>query len=749
MHFLIILLFALCAAPLAAGTSIVSGGAPEAVIVLPEKAALTEEFAAEQLSYWIKEITGCSLDIVRAPSKTKNNIYIGRSFAEKKYADDLRYLKDSEGFAIRSDRNGLYLFGARPAGCVFAVYDLLEKNTDIIWPCLAAGMDRIFTASKDLKINKANYRDKPVIPERAWGINNGYYYNHPRTEYFCLRLKTNAANAPEAPRKRFGFTDDDYKCHNLWYYLPWEHYSKEHPEYYCLIDGKRTKPGYHANLCFTASGSAEEFAKNFIRERIESGLECGIAGIGVEDSNATCSCKGCMAPIKLPGGKLLKKEENGAEFISAQYYMWLNRAAREVKKKYPDFKIATIAYMFATTPPPVPIESNIVVVYCPIGKNIKQDFNGSTNKIPLKRLNEWNRLCSSFAIYEYYGCAANYPRPVSYVIQKDLQIMRNMKIYRIYSEWSLKDNAEYMSAMEFWIVCKLLWNPDQDIEALRGEYLRKTFRGAAEEMKKFYDIVRDTWYADGSSSYYYDKAVKSTGYYLLKDPETEQSCRNALNAAVAKADHPASKLLASKILSIFESYVKEAKKSMVKTGKVMIPQIMDASIASVEGGAWADAVEITDFSDLMSPGKKPAAPVSVRIAHDGKNIWFKFHAEGVKFPVEKGPTMWSREHWEIFLQTDRSNPSVPYYHLAFDSDGGKYNAIAFGIKWEHPWKVSIRKNEASWDAVVSVPMENLNIRDNSAKIHFLHHSRQNKANAVWKGNQVHEPGAMTDIVFVK
>jgi len=90
MHFLIILLFALCAAPLAAGTSIVSGGAPEAVIVLPEKAALTEEFAVEQLSYWIKEITGCSLDIVRAPSKTKNNIYIGRSFAEKKYADDLR-----------------------------------------------------------------------------------------------------------------------------------------------------------------------------------------------------------------------------------------------------------------------------------------------------------------------------------------------------------------------------------------------------------------------------------------------------------------------------------------------------------------------------------------------------------------------------------------------------------------------------------------------------------------------------------
>ncbi|HCG25305.1 MAG TPA: hypothetical protein DE060_11680 [Lentisphaeria bacterium] len=746
---LLLLLFVFCTFSLAAQMTVTRNGIPEAVIVLPEKATLTELFAAEQLSYWVKEITGCALDIAHTPSRTKNNIHIGRSFAESKYPDDLHFLKDSEGFAVRMDNDGLYLFGARPAGCVFAVYDLLEKNTDIIWPTLAAGMDRIFTPVRDLTIRRANYAEKPVIQERAWGINNGYYYNDPRTEYFCLRLKTNAANAKEAPRKRFGFTDDDYECHNLHRYLPWEKYGSEHPEYYCLIDGKRAKPGYHANLCFTAPGSAEEFAGNFIRERLESGLECGIAGIGVEDSNGTCSCKECLAPIRLPGGRILTKEENEAEFRSAQYYMWLNRAAREIKKKHPRVRIATIAYMFATTPPPVPLEDNIIVVYCPINKNLKQDFHGSTNKIPLETLKAWNRLCSSFAVYEYYGCAADYPRPVSYIIQKDLQLMRTMKIYRIYSEWILKNNAEYISAMEFWIVCRLLWNPDQDIEALREEYLRKTFRAAADEMKKFYDIVRDTWYADGASSYYYDNAVKSTGYYLLKDPETEKACRNALNAAVAKADHPISKRLASKILSIFESYVEKAKKSMIKTAKVTIPLIADLSIASVEGGAWANAVEITDFYNLAVPSKKTGVPVSVRVAHDGENIWFKFHAEGVRFPVEKSSGMFSREHWEIFLQTDRANASIPYYHLAFDSDGEKYNAIAFGIKWTHPWKVAVRKNADSWDAVAMVPMKGLNIRGNSAKLHFLHHSKQNKTNEVWKGNQVHEPGAMTDIFFAK
>ena len=101
------------------------------------------------------------------------------------------------------------------------------------------------------------------------------------------------------------------------------------------------------------------------------------------------------------------------------------------------------------------------------------------------------------------------------------------------------------------------------------------------------------------------------------------------------------------------------------------------------------------------------------------------------------------------LQTDASNPSVPYYHMAFDTDGRKYNAIAFGIKWSHPWKVSVRKNESSWDALVTVPTEGLNLRNASAKLHFLHHSFQNKVNGVWNGGQVHDPGSMTKIILGK
>ena len=103
MRVLALLLCIFCAAASAEDIFIVKDGKASSVIVLPEKAGLTEEFAAEQLSYWVREITGTPLEIVRKPSPDRTGIHIGRAFAEGKFAGDLRFLEDSEGFAVRSD----------------------------------------------------------------------------------------------------------------------------------------------------------------------------------------------------------------------------------------------------------------------------------------------------------------------------------------------------------------------------------------------------------------------------------------------------------------------------------------------------------------------------------------------------------------------------------------------------------------------------------------------------------------------
>ena len=140
---------------------LVRDGKPEAVIVIPEKASLTEEFAASQLRYWLREITGAELEITGKPADGKTGIFLGRSFAEKMFPDDIRKLDGTEGFAIREKDGNLYFFCGLPCGLNFAVYDFLEKNTDIIWPCYRTGFDRVFTPVRTLSANVCDYRRSP------------------------------------------------------------------------------------------------------------------------------------------------------------------------------------------------------------------------------------------------------------------------------------------------------------------------------------------------------------------------------------------------------------------------------------------------------------------------------------------------------------------------------------------------------------------------------------------------------------
>ena len=62
--------------------ALVTGGKPAATIVVPEKPTLNEGFAAGELQYWVKEITGAELPIAVAQERNPPGVYIGRRFAE-------------------------------------------------------------------------------------------------------------------------------------------------------------------------------------------------------------------------------------------------------------------------------------------------------------------------------------------------------------------------------------------------------------------------------------------------------------------------------------------------------------------------------------------------------------------------------------------------------------------------------------------------------------------------------------------
>ena len=738
---------------------LVREGRPVATIVVKADDS-PAEFAAGQLRYWTREITGADLPVAtNAATVARPRVFVGRALAADAFPDDVAWLGESQGFAIREKDGDLYVFGGGlGAGALFGCYDLLEKASDIIWPCIEPGFDRIFTPTKDLVVTKANYREKPTIARRM------VMHDHDARDFYHFLRNRVSTSSIDCPLRRVGLEMDGSMCHNTLLYIPWERYGKTHPEFFAEQDGvrKRQTGGFDGNACWSSMEGAEEYAKNFVAERVDGGLPCFQYGIGAEDNNKVCTCAKCLAPITLADGRVLKIDEDEELFRSTQFLRWISHIAETVGKIRPGTRIETIAYMYATRPPALTLPKNVAVQYAPISKNMKQDYFGETNRKPKLYLDQWAERCGELSFFEYWGDGAAFPRPITKILAVDIPYMAAHKTTCVNTEWGHRGDAAFVSAMEFWVTCRLLWNAERPLEEYREEYLRKAYRGAADDMRVFYDALREAWYADSSPSYYYDNAVALTGYYFLNDEKLAATCYGALTNAYAKADHPVSKALVGKIKSIMERNLAAARKTFVKGGRATIPKVTDGTLCAIEGAGWGQALVLRAGKELTLAFKKdnvPNVPVEVRLAHDGKNLCVRYHAgwnpavfKKVNEAIVgkwKPSDMWSNEHWEIFLQTSRSDPSAPYYMLGVDPAGRQATNAGYDACAKPPaWTAEVRRSDDAWDAVCVFPFDAFKVtKDFPPRIHFMHHAQMSPEAcewATWGGAGVHDVSAFTD-----
>lgn len=732
-----------------ADVALVQDGKTVATVVVRADDA-PAEFAAGQLQYWTREITGASLPVVTdAADVPPPRVFVGRALAEAAFPDDAAWLGASQGFAVRERDGDLYVFGGMGVGALFGCYDMLEQATDLIWPCREAGFDRIFTPTKDLIVRKTGYREKPTIARRT------FMHDHDARDFYHFLRNRAYASYLDCPLKTVGIEMDGSECHNTLKYLPWERYGKTHPEFYAEQNGvrKRQTGGFDGNACWSSMEGAAEYAKNFVRERIDGGIPCFQYGIGAEDNNLVCTCAKCLAPLALPDGRVLKVEDDEELFRSTQFLLWISRIAEEIDRLRPGTRIETIAYMYASRPPAIALPKNVAVQYAPIFKNMKQDYFGGTNKKAKLYLDQWAERCDELSFFEYWGDGAAFPRPITKILAVDIPYMAARKTTCVNSEWGHRGDAPFVSAMEFWVTCRLLWNASRPLEDCREEYLRKAYRAGAADMRVFYDTLRAAWYADSSPSYYYDNAVGLTGYYFLGDEKLGLTCYTALSNAYAKADHPVSKALVGKIKEIMERNLAQARKTFVKGGRSTIPRVKGESIRAIEGAEWGEALVLRADRELLPMFKlvkSLTAPVEARLAHDGRNLYVKYHAgydpAVFQAKAETAKTLWENEHWGLFLQTSRSDPAVPYYLLGVDPTGRRVTNAGYDLCENPPeWTVEVRRTADSWDAVCVIPFAAFNItRAFSPRIQFLHQAQKalDKSEwASWKGLGVHNVSA--------
>ncbi|MFA7173378.1 MAG: DUF4838 domain-containing protein [Kiritimatiellia bacterium] len=599
------------------GPAIVLDGKPAAeIVVAPGELAKS----SEELQLWIKEITGACLPVVAEPSDTlETRIFLGTAFA-KEFAQEIKEMDGTDGFCLRSHGKNIYLFGANPKGTMNAVFAFLERNTDIIWPRPDPTMNAVFSKRIDLHAVNCSALEIPVMTARGWGTNGGI---NPNDEIFNTRNRCNrplggggfdpgnASRIPWGNKLTYG---GGHNLYNLLTGFKKDEIAKmfaEHPDYFALINGERQFPkGMENNPCFTNPAMLDTFVASVLELFEQRPLPPNSdLGIHVEDNWGLCECPTCLAPIKLPDGKILSLQEKN--FRSTQYYLWLNEVVRRIRKIHPDQQFDGYAYFFTAPAPVIAVHPAFGNRFCPyVRPNDKMPLFAPVNRDWIERISAWCKVSPRIILREYYGCGMRFPRPWAEVAAADLRVLSRMGVREVTSEIApdrTKSHSEKLephyylswdgSCHDFWVITRLFWNPDQDVETLRRTFLQRTFRAAAMPMARYYATLRQVWFEDTLPSTLGDSPVNCMKHYIL-EKGLEESLHSYLVEAEKLADHPVSKKIIQRHRAIFEMYSQEAKG--LKTPLASVPLLMRTDYGNKQHTSWGGGAvhQMGEFGNL-------------------------------------------------------------------------------------------------------------------------------------------------------
>ena len=753
-------------------------------IAIDLNAPRTVQYAAKELQNYLRMITTARYSIQHNADHWKPTTFvlgtkdcpIIKPFLKGTTAREVKKLRD-DGYAVFQRFNKILIIGNNSRGMLNGVHRFIQKHTDFIWVRPYKEL-AIYTENPNLKLAVSDYVDNPKFKMRGWGANGHLATRSEEYMMYVSRLGNNWApggtsDAVLGRQLDHGLILEFGGGHNmttLW--LPKKKYGKTNPEYYMLVDGKRRTEG-RLQLCY----SNQEMIDTFIKETLNIVKTLPeyyeTINIMIDDTPTFCQCEGCEKPIKLPNGKMLTKDKDG--YKSTLFYMFLNQVARAVTKARPGLDIKCFGYFFTATPPEIPVEKNIRISFCPYVRNDKQTLFGPTNSKWLARTNKYAKMSSGLMWREYYYCSRKFPRAQSNIIATDLRHINKHGIRMIYAETSWGDRPGYpigskgytehnyftMVGPEFWTINMLYWDPWQDPDELRNEYIKRTYREGAPGVQKFYKLIRDSWLNDPTPAAFNDDYRNDMGYYVVSKDLTEP-CRQALAEAKATVKDPRSAKQLDILIETFESWLKQATAG-AKT-KVDVPKadIREFPGFEFDKGVWAKAGTVTPMTMMSDESKAPVDATDVKVIHNGETLYVGFRCafpgelEAYKVsPKDKWP---SGDHVELFIGNEKDG----YYQLAFNcyanGENGIYDAMGTNPAWSTKWEARTQIKDGEWRGVAIIPLKSVNIAvEQNNKVRALFYRARPKRAGIandynrhitWGGGKVHSVSSFGLLTFL-
>lgn len=468
-------------------------------IVIEEDATDLEEFAATELQYFFEEATGARLPVVYEDevtySETAKVISIGDTTFQQASGVTATFDElGASGNKVVNKGSAIILTGAQKYGSMYAVYDFLkymfnyefyEKDT--------------FTITKTDKayVPVINQTNIPSFDDFRFGD-----YSH----YDNL-----GGDVRTAYRQRIHYTDDEMSIggHIPSILIPYETYGAEHPDWFSGSGDSEWQ------LCYSNEELLLEYVERH-KQYILANPNATIASMCDRDYNTWCGCDDCkavMASYNLydSNGTLLMACPEGITGI-----IFKSKAADMLDawlaEEHPDRHMTYYAHAyFKQRTPPVYTKADGSYQLLTNGKaddplktlnpnlqwqvaaiEANRNLSWEDNAAQGAELKKWSLVSTNVIVYEYPQDAANCLMPYDGIhVQVDnMRFAKSLghKAYLFQGNYNTQSGGFY--DLRKYVVSKISWNVNYDVDTLINNYMNACFGPAAEYMNELYMSMR-------------------------------------------------------------------------------------------------------------------------------------------------------------------------------------------------------------------------------------------------------------------
>ena len=432
-------------------------------------------FAAKELRYYLGRMSATSIPI-EADDGEKAGIVLTLTDSEE---------LGNDGFSINSENERVSITGG-VRGIIYGAYELLEK---LGCRFFTSSCEKIPTKAR-LEIPEIHEKQKPVLEYREH--NYADLKNNPRFSAKC-RFNGNSHHIPSYMGGNLSYV---WFVHSFNKLVPIEIYGDSHPEYYSMVDGKRIVDKHARTQLCLSNKDVLRISIESVRKALREHPEARIISISQNDWDNHCTCEACRA---------LDEKENSP---SGSLLTFVNAIAEALEPEFPNVIFDTLAYWYSRpAPKTVRNRKNVCVRLCSIEACFAHPFESCDDESrKVKRpdgssygfiddLRAWGSICDRMYIWDYTTCFAHYPTPHPNwrVLKRNVQSMVANNVKGVFEQacGASKGNVDF-NELRAYLISKLLWNPDCDVEAHKKEFMDYYYGAAAPALMEYLNLICDT-----------------------------------------------------------------------------------------------------------------------------------------------------------------------------------------------------------------------------------------------------------------